>query len=101
MGMVKDMEKYNSVTSSGWSILRLTPPATWEESSRFGTAKCINLIAKVLKQKEGAIPLFLIISCNRDSYRFTGAADGTRLRERCCVPYRRLPTGGPKRLDNP
>ena len=61
----------------------------------------MGLIAKVLKQKEGAIPLFLIISCNRDSYRFTGAADGTRLRERCCVPYRRLPTGGPKRLDNP
>lgn len=59
----------------------------------------MGLIAKVLKQKEGAIPLF--ISCNRDSYRFTGAADGTRLRERCCVPYRRLPTGGPKRLDNP
>lgn len=60
MGMVKDMEKYNSVTSSGWSILRLTHPATWEESSRFGTAKCINLIAEVLKQKEGSIPLFFM-----------------------------------------
>lgn len=54
LGMVKDMEKYNSATSLGWSVLRFTPPATREELSRFGTAGCMDLIAEVLKQKEGS-----------------------------------------------
>lgn len=44
-GFIKDMEKYNTAASMGWTILRVTPDEKL-------TAKTVDLIRKTLESKK-------------------------------------------------
>ena len=57
MGFLRDCEKYGTATSMGWRVLRFAPPSTKEETGRFGTNICWNIIKQTvaLNQKESRL----------------------------------------------
>lgn len=52
MGYIKDLEKYNTATAMGWSVIRFTPLTTKEPLSRFGTEDTLALLRKCCDNKK-------------------------------------------------